>query len=105
MEYISLLTVKLKSGTWEQVLLELCKLPHLLDVDIDYSGYSAGGSSSHLDQPLPSQDQHLQIETSQNPDWGVLGDLERRVNSNRIAMGLQPFGDGRYRHMDVGLEF
>lgn len=92
MKYISFVLVKLKSGTWQQVLFQLCKLPRLLDINIDYSGYTLTGSSSHLaDSLLPSPDAPLKIETLHDPDLTELDNIQWRVNLNRISMRLKPF--------------
>ncbi|KAJ6035962.1 hypothetical protein N7540_000241 [Penicillium herquei] len=106
-KYISFWLVKLKSGTWQQVLLQLCKLPRLLDINIDCGGYTLTGSSSHLaDRLLPSPEYRPNIETLHHLDLAALGSLQWRVNSNRIAMGLQPFPDTDYRHVNKpSLEF
>lgn len=107
MKYISFWLVKLKSGTWQQVLLQLCKLPRLLDINIDYGGYTLTGSSSHLaDRLLPSPECRPNIETMHTLDLTELGNLQWQVNSNRIAIGLQPFPDTDYRHINKpSLEF
>jgi hypothetical protein len=99
--YIDFWFVKLKSGTWQQVLLHMCKLPLLLDINFDYVGYSPTGSSSHL-ASIRDPDPHcpLNIETEHSFDLPALGVLQRQVNSNRIAAGFQPFSGDDYRHMN-----
>lgn len=100
-KYINFWLVKLKSGTWQQVLLHMCTLPLLLDINIDYSGYSPTGSSSHLAGRLPpSPEYRPNIETENSFDLPALGVLQRQVNSNRIATGFQPFPDTDYRYIN-----
>lgn len=79
----------------------MCKLPHLLDINIDYSGYSLTGSSSALAlRVLPYPDSRQNIETMNELDVHALGDLQRHVNANRIAAGFRPFPDSDYRHIN-----
>lgn len=107
MSFLNFSHVKLNSGTWRQVLVRMCQLPHLLDVNIDHSGYSLTGSSSGLALrllPLPECPQN--IETEDSFDLPALGDLQRQVNSNRIVLGLRPFPETDYRHINSAtLEF
>lgn len=100
MKYIEFWLVKLNSGTWEQVLLEMCELPRLLDINIDSVGYSLTGSSSDLaTRLLPSPDCPTNIETWHYDDFTALGNLQRQINSHRVAIGLKPFPDTDYRHI------
>lgn len=100
-KYIDFWLVKLKSGTWQQVLLHMCKLPLLLDINIDFGGYSTTGSSSHLASRIaPDPHYRPNIETENSLDFSALGVLQRQVNSNRIAAGFQPFPDTDYRHIN-----
>lgn len=56
--------MKLDCGTWQDVLLQTCKIPLLLDINIDYSGYSLTGWSSHLaDMLLRSPDDPQNVES------------------------------------------
>jgi hypothetical protein len=100
MKYIEFWLVKLNSGTWEQVLLEMCELPRLLDINIDSVGYSLTGSSSDLaTRLLPSPDCPTNIETWHYDDFTALGNLQRQINSHRVAIGLKQFPDTDYRHI------
>jgi hypothetical protein len=100
MSYVNFSLIKLNSGTWRQVLLRMCHLPRLLDINIDHSGYSLTGSSSDLAlRLLPAPDSPLNIETMYSFDEDALGNLQRQVNSNRIAFGLRPFPETDYRHI------
>lgn len=100
MSFLNFSIVKLNSGTWRQILVRMCQLPHLLDVNIDHSGYSLTGTSSDLALTiLPEPDRPQNIETEDFPDLPALGKLQRQVNSNRIALGLRPFPESDYRHM------
>lgn len=99
--YINFWLIKLKSGTWQQVLLHMCKLPLLLDINIDFGGYSTTGSSSHLASRIAPDPQYRpNIETENSLDFSALGVLQRQVNSNRIAAGFQPFQDTDYRRIN-----
>lgn len=100
--YINFSLVKLKSGTWQHVLLQMCQLPRLLDINIDYSGYSLTGSSSHLAlRLLPDPECPQDIETVGLLDVPALGNLQRQVNANRIAVGLRPFPESDYRYINM----
>jgi hypothetical protein len=100
-KYVNFCLLKLQSGTWQEVLLQMCELPHLLDINIDCSGYSLTGSSSHLADRLPPIPGYCpNIETMHDLDLNALGNLQWRVNSNRISIGLQPFSDTDYRHIN-----
>ena len=91
-QYIDIRLVKLESGTWQQVLLEFCELPHLFDIFVDECGYSLTGSSSHLAFPeLPGLQHRQHIETMDRLDLRGLGKLQAKVVSNRFAGGLKPF--------------
>lgn len=105
--YINFSLVKLNSGTWRQVLVRMCQLPYLLDIIIDASGYSLTGTSSDLALGLlPERDCPQDIETIDSFDVPALGNLQRHVNSNRIAFGLQPFPETDYRHINgASLEY
>lgn len=61
MSCVNFSRVEINSGIWLRVLLRMCQLPCLLDVNIDYSGYSLTGSSSDLALrllPPPDASQH-----------------------------------------------
>lgn len=98
--YIDLQLVKLNSGTWHHVLLEMSKLPRLIDFAIDSSGYSLTGLSSHLVPGLlPEPDDPSNIETYETLDIPALGNLQRAVNANRVTAGLQPFSEYEYKYI------
>jgi hypothetical protein len=107
MSYVNFSLVKLNSGTWRQVLLRMCQLPHLLEINIDHSGYSLTGTSSDLAlRLLPDPECPQNIETEHPFDVPALGNLQRQVNSRRIAFGLQPFREIDYRHINsASLEY
>lgn len=96
---IELRRVELSSDTWQQVLLQVSRLPNLLDFVIDSSGYSREGASSHL-RPglLPPPDNPEDIETHNFLDIYALGNVQRRVNANRLIAGLPRLPDFEYRH-------
>jgi len=73
MRYISFWYVKLNSGTWREVLSQMCNLPKLLDVHIDCSGYSASGSSSHLAHTSIGSELPESIESVESSDLEALG--------------------------------
>jgi hypothetical protein len=99
--FINFRLVKLKSGTWQRVLLEMRQLPHLLDINIDHSGYSLTGPSSDLAlRVLPNPECPQNIETMNGLDEHALGDLQRHVNANRTAAGFRPFPESDYRHIN-----
>lgn len=55
----------------------MCKLPRLLDINIDYGGYTLTGSSSHLaDRLLPRPECRPNIETMHNLDLTELSNLQ-----------------------------
>lgn len=97
MRYMELARVRLKSGTWPQVLLPISdKLLRLLSFRIRGCGYSPDGTSSHLaTKPfrpiLGPEPKH--IETRESRDLHALGDLQRQVNATRAAAGEPAFGD------------
>lgn len=107
MSYVNFVHVKLNSGTWRQVLLRMCHLPRLLDINIDHSGYSLTGSSSDLAlRVLPAPERRLNIESMYSFDTDALGNLQRQVNLNRAAFGLRPFPETDYRHIkSASLDF
>lgn len=94
MRYIELRQVKLDSGTWQHVQLKLCRLPHLLDFAIKSSGYSSTGSYSHLaHRLLPPIHDPEDIETYNDLGLYALANLQRRINTNRLAAGVEPVSD------------
>lgn len=98
---ITLVVVKLNTKTWHHVLLEISKLPQLIDFHIDSSGYSSTGLSSHLAPGLgllPEPDNPSAIETLGHNDYPALDHLQRAVNANRVKSGLQPFSEYDYRY-------
>jgi hypothetical protein len=97
---VQLWLVKLNSGTWQHILSQMSKLPHLLDFVIDSSGYSLTGTSSNLaTHLLPPPDDPEDIETLNFLDVYALGDLQRQVNVNRTAAGLSSISKYDYRHI------
>lgn len=105
-KYIKLRMVGLKSGktsgTWKHVLLQMAKLPHLIDFGIDSSGYSRLGSSSHLDSSfILAQTEMQTIATLDPSDYSTLGHLQRAVNANRTATGLRPFSERKYMFLEL----
>lgn len=100
---VQLWLVKLNSGTWQHILLQMSKLPHLLDFAIGSSGYSLTGTSSNLaTQLLPPPDDPEDIETSNLLDIYALGNLQRQVNANRTAAGFSRISEYDYRHIQRG---
>jgi hypothetical protein len=100
---VQLWLVKLNSGTWQHILLQMSKLPHLLDFAIGSSGYSLTGTSSNLaTQLLPPPDDPEDIETSNSLDIYALGNLQRQVNANRTAAGFSRISEYGYRHIQRG---
>jgi hypothetical protein len=96
---IYLWTVQLKSGTWTDILLGLCHLPHLENFHIDSAGYTADGESSNWAPGLlPPIDDPQAIESRHLPDTFALGNLERHVIANRRRRQLPEFGEFDYRH-------
>ncbi|OKO89697.1 hypothetical protein PENSUB_13763 [Penicillium subrubescens] len=99
--YIELRHIKLDSGTWQHVLLELCRLPHLLDFAIKSSGYSSTGSSSHPAPGLLPPIHHPEdIETYNDLDFYTLGNLQRQANTNRRAAGFEPVSNDSYSYIN-----
>lgn len=99
--YINFSCVYLNSGTWRYILLRMCHLRHLLDINIDFGGYSLSGTSSSLAIKLfPHPERPRNIETDDYRDLDALGNLQRKVNLNRIALGLRPFPDTDYKHIN-----
>jgi hypothetical protein len=96
---IFLWTVELKSGTWTDVLIQLCLHPHLEAFHMDSCGYSRDGQSSKWSLGLlPPIDDPQDIETLHLPDTFALGNLQRQVIANRRANGLLEMGEYKYRH-------
>jgi hypothetical protein len=90
--YINLYRVNLSSKTWYYVLLRMNKLFKLLDIQMEHCGYS--GSSAHLNGDC--RDIFQSIESCGFDDSMALGKLQRQVNANRVAAGLQPFSHLKY---------
>jgi hypothetical protein len=100
MRSVQLWRVELNSGTWQHVLLQMSKLPHLLDFAIGSSGYSSTGTSSHFALGfLPAPGKQQDIETTNFLDLHALGNLQRQVNANRTAAGISQISEFDYRHM------
>ncbi|KAE8550990.1 hypothetical protein TMatcc_009065 [Talaromyces marneffei ATCC 18224] len=100
-ESIFLDLVALNSETWHKVLLELSKLPCLIDFYIESSGYSSTGSSSHLATIIPPDpDYQPNLETYSKEDILALGALQRAVNANRIKARLNPFSKFYYMYIE-----
>lgn len=96
--YINFSPVKLKSGIWEQVLVQLCTLPRLLDFRTCNSGYSwRYGLAPQLP---PNPHCRLNIETVNPLDRCALGNLQRQLNANRIAAGFPSFTKSDYQYID-----
>ena len=106
-KHIELYLVQLNSGTWQNVLMRISKLPRLQYFLIDSVGYSLTGSSSELAaRLLPQPDNPADIETNNVFDLFALGNLQRQVNANRVATGLPPMSKSVYQHLDRwSLEF
>lgn len=100
--YINFSRVYLNSGTWRHILLRMCHLRHLLDINIDSSGYSLNGTSSGLAITIfPHPECPRNIETEDSRDLDALGNVQRQVNLNRIAFRLRPFPDTDYKHINI----
>ncbi|EPE31610.1 hypothetical protein GLAREA_12366 [Glarea lozoyensis ATCC 20868] len=81
--------VQLKSGTWKEVLVQLCCFPHLEAFRMDSCGYSTDGRSSKWAlRLLPPIDELTDIETLYFADFFALGNLQRQIVANRHANGL-----------------
>ncbi|KAJ5304551.1 uncharacterized protein N7443_004211 [Penicillium atrosanguineum] len=96
MRYIALFNVKLRDKTWYYALLRICKLRHLLDIQMEHCGYYSLGESAHLGHDIPNENIFQQIETNSQYDRSALGTLQRQVNKNRVAVGYKPFSHERY---------
>lgn len=96
MRYINLFNVKLTDKTWYYALLRMCKLPHLLDIQMEHCGYHSLGESAHLGRDVPDENIFQQIETNSQYDRSALGTLQRQVNKIRVAVGYKPFSHERY---------
>lgn len=94
--YINLFNVKLIDKTWYYALLRMCKLPRLLDIQMEHCGYFSLGESAHLGHDIPDENIFQQIETNSQYDRSALGTLQRQVNNNRVAAGFKPFSHERY---------
>lgn len=100
--FIDFSLVKLNSGTWQQIFMELCTFQHLLDFYIQHSGYSSAGSSSGLAAiMLPDPECSLSVESENTLDTNALGDLQRQVNANRISAGFPPCPETDYRYINL----
>jgi hypothetical protein len=101
MRFMELDRVRLKSGTWSQVLLPISDKLRLLGFRICGCGYSPDGTSSGLAskcrrRPIIGPDPS-HIDTKEPRDLHALGDLQRQVNANRTAAGEPAFGDDEYQ--------
>lgn len=97
---IFLWSVELKSGTWTDVLIQLCLHPQLKAFHTDSCGYSRDGESSRwAPRLLPPIDNPTDIETLHLPDTFALGNLQRQVNANRLVKGLLEIGELEYRRI------
>ncbi|TAQ90831.1 hypothetical protein B7494_g873 [Chlorociboria aeruginascens] len=97
---IFLWSVELKSGTWTDVLIQLCLHPHLEVFHMESCRYARDGQSSRWAPGLlPPIDDPRDIETVHVPDTFALGNLQRQVNANRHVKGLLEMGEYYYRHV------
>jgi hypothetical protein len=81
--------VELKSGTWTEVLLGLCRLPRLVSFHLESVGYAKDGDSSKwAPYLLPEIDDPRHIETRHTLDWNAYGNVQRHVMANRKTKGL-----------------
>jgi hypothetical protein len=97
LEYIFLDLVQLNSETWHKVLLEISKLPRLVNFRVESGGYSPTGSSAHLATTIPPDPDHQpNLETYSKEDILALGVLQRVVNVNRVNAGLKPISKYEY---------
>ncbi|KAI9643784.1 hypothetical protein NHQ30_007134 [Ciborinia camelliae] len=102
---VELWLVKLNSGTWQDILLPMSELLHLIDFQIESSGYSLTGMSSHLaDELIFAPDASKPIETHSWSDYEALVNLQGQVNANRVAAGLSPFSAYEYRYPEQYVE-
>lgn len=103
--YINFSRVYLYTWTWRGIFLHMCRLPHLLDIVLESSGYFPSERSSEM---IPAQFPRKRsktiepkdIESNDVRDFEALGNLQRQINVNRVACGLQPFTDSEYRHIN-----
>lgn len=94
--------VELNSGTWQDILIMLSRLPSLQYFYICSSGYSRiGGSSDLAPRHLPSMDEPQQIETNSLLDNYALGKLQCQVNANRTARRLQRISEFTYKFLHL----
>ncbi|RAK80008.1 protease inhibitor [Aspergillus fijiensis CBS 313.89] len=91
LKHIELSLVQLHSGTWHAVLTQFRQLPHLIDFSINSCGYPATGPNAHLADMPPEPDAPEPLETMNSADYDGLGELKEFVNTNRTALGLDPF--------------
>ena len=90
MRYINLFNVKLIDITWYYALLRRCKLPHFLDIQMERCGYHSLREGAHLGRDIPDEKNIFQqIETNSQYGRSALGTLQRQVNKNRVAVGVQ----------------
>jgi hypothetical protein len=94
--------VELKTGTWTDVLLGLCRLPKLVAFHVQSIGYAEGGDSSRY-RPglLPEIDNPRDIETYHYLDWNALGNAQRHVAAMRKINGLPEMGSNDFRNAEM----
>lgn len=104
--------VELNSRTWEDVLVQLCGFPLLIQVAIQSSDYASDGLSSRFSICLlPEIDNPQSIEGFHSRDNYALGDLTRLVNRRRRERSLLEITDTEERSIlleslaDLGLMF
>lgn len=104
--------VELTSGTWEGILNHISRLPRLHYFYVDTCGYSISGSSRHLrsrrgfsPRALPPPESRVAFESKHDNDWPAYAHIQRRVNANRKAMGLELVDGTRYRHLGDHLNY
>lgn len=93
---IELCEVWLKSGTWENVLSHISDFPLVLDARAMFCGRSYHDATGpfavlygpRVDGPKTGTQDHLGNSS--------LGNLQRRVNANRVAAGMKPFSEDVY---------
>ena len=84
LEWISFTSVELMSRTWEDVFVQACGFPLLLQILVRSSGYARDGSSSHFGSALlPAFDDPQSLEGHRYRDEYALGDVTRLVNQRR----------------------
>lgn len=96
--FINLSNINLKCGTWHEILLHMCKLPRISWFLVSYCEYLDTGPTPHLRPPGFSD--RTDIYSLHPLDLPALGDLQRYVNANRVATGLQPFPKKEYQLID-----